>query len=344
MIYLINTRELHHCKMADALYRNWYNYSEIDTGENVLPIYQEIKETYQRYKTPTPDQKKIEVRKDEIKSLPEIAQGMSEAMENLRNSLPEIAQGFKMSLERFIGSSVTDEKSLMYRNTERNEVQLKDWLNRYERAFIKTYDAMIMPTGHDEKIWMYKNIKPNETRLYGLDIEGIAQVTATEVRTWQFIIDNLPFYEKYVFTDKPQQSDFDSDNAKNNLIFDETLIMNLHRELNDNVFLVPIDYFSFKNCFRMKPQKIKFQEGITVATICYIFGKIEHLNVGKNFTEWMKNHIGNNNYRSKKDEFIQSEKDAKEMKRNGFSLTIPQQRVIELKGNIDKRLKMILKD
>ena len=220
MTYLINTRELQYCKMADVLYRNWYNYSEIDTGENVLPIYKEIKETYQRYKTPAPDQKKIEVRKDEIKSFPEIAQETKDAIENFRNSLPEIAQGITKAVERLKGSTDADEKSLMYKNTERNDEQLKDWLSRYERAFIKTYDAMIMPTGHDEKIWMYKNIKPNETRLYGLDIEGIAQVTATEVRTWRFIIDNLPFYETHVFTDKPPQSDFDSDDKTNPLIFD----------------------------------------------------------------------------------------------------------------------------
>lgn len=335
MNYLINTRELQYCKMADALYRNWYNYSEIDTGLNVLPIYQEIKETYQRYKTPAPDQKKIEVRKDEIKSFPEIGRDVMEVYENLRNSLPEIAQGIPKAVERLKGSTDADEKSLMYRNTERNDEQLKDWLSRYERVFIKTYDTMIMPTGHDEKIWMCKNIKPNETRLYGLDIEGIAQVTATEVRMWQFIIDNLPFYEKYVFTDKPQQSDFDSNDNTNPLIFDMHLITGLHNNFRSFIFETP-DIDTFKNYFRKRPMKIEKREGITISELCYLFGKIESKQTGvKNFSDWMKNHIEGNNYGSKKNELIDLAKNAKE-KRNGFSLTAPQQKALENKDKIDK--------
>ena len=287
MNYLINTRELQYCKMADALYRNWYNYSEIDTGSNVLPIYQEIKETYQRYKTPAPDQKKIEVRKDEIKSFPEIGRDVMEVYENLRNSLPEIAQGITKAVERLKGSTDADEKSLMYRNTERNDEQLKDWLSRYERVFIKTYDTMIMPTGHDEKIWMYKNIKPNETRLYGLDIEGIAQVTATEVRMWQFIIDNLPFYEKYVFTDKPQQSDFDDAKHENG--------RKMNLDLLDYLFIPamtrgnkPTKLDLLKNDLRAKVSTYKAYQITALAVFIHNNGTLHRTMRPKTFTDWLK--------------------------------------------------------
>lgn len=52
MNYLIDTQHLQHCELALSLYNDSYNYSQIDTDKNTLPIYREIKETYQRYKTP----------------------------------------------------------------------------------------------------------------------------------------------------------------------------------------------------------------------------------------------------------------------------------------------------
>lgn len=130
MNYLLETHYLQSCKLAFSLYKNWYDYNQVSTGTNVLPIYTEVLRDYER--SPS-----------------------------------------------------------------------KDWLTRYENFFIKYYNDMILPVADDDKIWLYKNIKPNEQRMTGKDIEAIAAITATEVRTWKFIIDNLSFYEKYLFTEKP---------------------------------------------------------------------------------------------------------------------------------------------
>lgn len=137
---------------------------------------------------------------------------------------------------------------------------------------------------------------------------------------------------------------FDINDTTNPLIFDSTLLINLHREFIDNDFLVPIDYNNFKNCFRKNPQLIEFKKGLSKTAICYIFGTIEHKNIGvKDFSQWMKNHIGQTNYRDKKSEFEKIATEASK-KRNGFSLSAPQQKVLDLKLNIDNRIKLVLKN
>lgn len=333
MNYLIDTQHLQHCEPALSLYNNWYNYSEIDSENNTLPIYKEFRDTYERYNCAKLEQKKKEVRVDKIKSYPEIINDISESMAKLPEIMQAQAQGIRKSLEWFNGTAETDEKTLMKRNVEQSEIRLKDWLNRYERAFINTYDEMIMPTEHEDKIWMYRHIKPNETRFYGLDIEGIAQVTAKEVRTWKFIIDNLPFYEKYVFTDKPY-SDFDSKDTTNPLIFDYKLIVDLHRDFSEYLWNT-IDIDNFKDYFRETPKKLEFHKNITIPEICYFFSKIEAKTTVVKIPSWISAHIGGNNYGKNKNELIKIENDVKEMKRKGFSPTAPQQKAIENKQKID---------
>lgn len=341
MNYLIDTHTLQHCELALSLYNNWYNYSEIVSENNTLPIYKEFRDTYERYNCAKLEQKKKEVRIDKIKSYPEIITDLSESMAKLPVIMQAQAQGIRKSLEWFNGTAVTDEKTLMKRNVERNEVQLKNWLNRYERAFIKTYDEMIMPTEHEDKIWMYRHIIPNETRFFGLDIEGIAQVTAKEVRTWKFIIDNLPFYEKYVFTDKPY-SDFDSKDTTNPLIFDYQLIVDLHRDFS-NYLWNTIDIDNFKDYFRKIPKKLVRRENITIPEICYFFSKIEPEVTGeRTFPDWMKYHIGGNSYGKNKNELAKIDSDAKELRKNGFPLTVPQLKAIENKQKIDNLFNRML--
>lgn len=337
MNYLIDTQHLQHCEPALSLYNNWYNYSQIDTEKNNLPIYKEIKDTYERYNCAKLEQKKKEVRVDKIKSYPEIINDISESMAKLPEIMQAQAQGIRKSLEWFNGTAETDEKTLMKRNVEQSEIRLKDWLNRYERAFIKTYDAMIMPTGHEEKIWMYRqHIEPNENRLHGLDIEGIAQVTAKEVRTWKFIIDNLPVYEQYQFTDKPYPN-FDSNDKTNPLIFDMQLIHDLHREFNGYLWNT-IDIDNFKDCFRKKPKKLVFNDNVTLPEVCYFFSKIEHTQtVVKSFSDWMIYHIDGNNYGKLKKKLTDEAVENSHDKRNGNSLTASQNKVIENKKKIDDK-------
>lgn len=341
MNYLIDTHTLQHCELAFSLYNDSFNYSEIDSENNTLPIYKEIRDSYKRYNCAKIEQKKIEVRSDKIKSYPEIINGISESLTKLPEIWQAQAQAVNKVTDWLNGRVVTDEKTLMHGNTERSEIRLKDWLNRYERTFIKTYDAMIMPAGHKEKIWMYRqHIEPNEKRLHGLDIEAIAQVTAKEVRAWKFIIDNLPFYERYVFTENPYP-DFDSEDTTNPLIFDYQLIVDLHRDFS-NYLWNTIDIDNFKDCFRETPKKLEFHKNITIPEICYFFSKIEAKTTVVRIPSWISAHIGRNNYGKNKNELVRIESDATELKRNGFSLTIPQQKAIENKQKIDNLFNRIL--
>jgi len=137
------------------------------------------------------------------------------------------------------------------------------------------------------------------------------------------------------------ESDFDTSDKTNPLIFDIDLITGIHNIFRTFLFET-IDIDNFKNCFRVNPISIKKRNGITVSELSYFFSKIEHLQTGvSNFGEWMGYHI-KGNYGNKKNEFIRIETDAMEMKRNGFSLTTPQQKAIENKQKIDTLFNRIL--
>lgn len=113
------------------------------------------------------------------------------------------------------------------------------------------------------------------------------------------------------------------------------LITGLHNNFRSYIFETT-DIDTFKNYFRKNPMQIKKRDGVTISELCYLFGKIESKQTGvSNFAEWMKNHIGKNNYGNKKNEFIEMAGNAR-AKRNGFSLTAPQQKSLENKEKIDK--------
>jgi hypothetical protein len=128
------------------------------------------------------------------------------------------------------------------------------------------------------------------------------------------------------------------DDNTNPLIFDKDLITGLHNNFRTFIFETT-DIDDFENYFKQTPKKINYRQGITIAVLCYFFSKIEHLQTGvSTFSEWMKYHIGNNNYKTKKNEFIEMAKNAK-LKRNGFSLTVPQKKALANKEKIDNLFK-----
>ena len=69
--------------------------------------------------------------------------------------------------------------------------------------------------------------------------------------------------------------DFDTSDTTNPPIFDNQLIVDLHREFRGYIF-TSIDIDNFKNYFRRTPIKIEINEGITLPELCYFFGKIEY--------------------------------------------------------------------
>lgn len=163
------------------------------------------------------------------------------------------------------------------------------------------------------------------------NIEKIGHASGSRSALRELVNNHKAIFEKY----EKETDNFDSDDKTNPLIFDMVLITGLHNNFRSFIFETP-DIDTFKNYFRKRPMKIEKREGITISELCYLFGKIESKQTGvKNFSDWMKNHIEGNNYGSKKNELIDLAKNAKE-KRNGFSLTAPQQKALENKDKIDK--------
>lgn len=137
-----------------------------------------------------------------------------------------------------------------------------------------------------------------------------------------------------------ETNNFDSDDTTNPLIFDMDLITGLHNNFRTYIFETT-DIDTFKNYFRERPMPIKIRAGITISELCYLFGKIERKKRGvSNFAEWMKNHIEGNNYGVNKKKLIELAENAKE-KRNGFSLTAPQEKALENKEKIDNKIKLM---
>ncbi len=143
--------------------------------------------------------------------------------------------------------------------------------------------------------------------------------------------------DKYV--KKKPETDFDCSDTTNPLVFDLKLIYDLHRDFTN--YLWNVTYIErFKNCFRETPEKLQFHENITWPEVCYFFSKIEPLQtVVSPFKKWIKFHIGNINYGKNKAEFDRIITEVKELKRNGFSLTVPQQKALANKEKIDNLFK-----
>lgn len=141
-------------------------------------------------------------------------------------------------------------------------------------------------------------------------------------------------------TKELKQNSFDNNDKTNPLILEIETLQHLHREFNGYLWW-PIDYGEFINGFRLNAKKIERKDGISNSAFCYLMEKIEKKQTAiSNFSDWMMFHIGGNNYGRLKNEFIDMAKNAKDKRRN-FSLTVKQEKALEIKAEIDIRLKRI---
>ena len=139
------------------------------------------------------------------------------------------------------------------------------------------------------------------------------------------------------------QSNQNDDDITNPLIFPVELLNKVHAQF-DGLLSKSVDISVFKSYFRKIATEIVLEEGIAMSAFCYFISKIEVKSIGiSNFTEWMTYHIGNNNYVRLKKVLIVMENDASE-KRDGFSLTMPQLKALEIKKKIDDKFNLILSD
>lgn len=145
----------------------------------------------------------------------------------------------------------------------------------------------------------------------------------------------------FILIDSPKFiGELDTSDLTNPLIFDIETLRHLHRDFNDYLWQ-SIDFDDFKNCFRNSPKKIEIKKGITKSAFCYFMGRIEHKQTGvSSLHEWMHFHIGGSNYNKLKTEFTDMAKNASN-DRYDFSLTAPQRKALEMKKEIDNRLKRI---
>jgi hypothetical protein len=138
--------------------------------------------------------------------------------------------------------------------------------------------------------------------------------------------------EKYF---KPENK-IDTVDIKNPLIFDNQLLVDLHRDFS-NYLWNTIDFDSFKNYFRKEPKKIVFHENLTWPEICYFFSNIEHKTTVVKFKKWVTFHIGGNNYSKNITEFIEMDEHIrKRLTEKGFTPTAPQKKALENKQKIDE--------
>jgi len=146
----------------------------------------------------------------------------------------------------------------------------------------------------------------------------------------------------FILIDSPNYiGKLDTSDLTNPLTLDIKFLNDIHREFDDFLWHT-VDITTLKNWYRYSPEKIKIKEGITNSAFCYFMGGIAHKQNGiSNTNEWMHFHIGGNNYNKLKKEFIDMAKDASN-KRNNFSVTSPQRKALEMKEEIDSRLKRIL--
>ena len=152
---------------------------------------------------------------------------------------------------------------------------------------------------------------------------------------WEVVLSRIEDFIPIIDGSKVNTND-----TTNPLIFDIKLIYDLHREFNGYLFAA-VDIDTFKNHFRKTPKRIIKNDGIGYSAICYFMGSIEHRQFGVSlFSEWMRFHIGGNNYGKLKKEFIEMAENARNDRHN-FSLTIPQEKALDTMAYIDNRLKLM---
>jgi hypothetical protein len=214
----------------------------------------------------------------------------------------ELDRGNVITAQKILSYKHYLEKVILLLNSE-SEIQNSDF-----------YLSVIKSTDLNHKVKVIIELRPN------FNLEVIQKY-------WK----NLLVIQKVI--NEKKEMNFDTNDLSNPLIIETKLLYAIHREF-DGYLSPAIDIGTFKNYFRKKPFKMPIYDNVTIPEICYFFSKIEAKTTVVKIPIWIETHIGGNNYGKNKKELEKIAESAKD-KRDGFSLTIPQQKAIENKQKID---------
>jgi len=245
---------------------------------------------------------------------------------NIPTNIDIIIERLRKSIEIIKTDSTSSLSTPPFLN-ELYYLQLSEWAQKLLEDEI-TYIESVDPYSGEERYRLQQSFENRQ-----LQFSVLSELT----KEFQSLMPNL---EMKLARVKKYNDTFDSDDKTNPLIFELKFINDLHREF-DGYLWETMDIDSFKNCFRIAPKKLIKKDGFSFNEFCYFLGCIEYKQIGvSSFPNWVTAYHVNGNF-GKLKVYLKDMADSAKDLRDGFSLTIPQKKAIEIMEEIDNRFKQI---